>query len=228
MRLNDYDDFIEYVLDQFEMEDDITIVCDYNLADVLNYYFGDKEYSEYKGIDLHSDVNEYYVTKFGNECFCIEPLKFDNKIKMTTSDYFIIDSDILENNPTLFNYLEGNNFKVEIVDYDEECDYCKDENDGLFVYEYIYPWMKKDSPSLEDAKFNSDYIAINNEGEEKLMCLKLADLIEEYVRLILDNDCKEEVLRHALTEFTSKVLEEFGVEKKAEGGIVSYTGKTYI
>ncbi|HCL4447321.1 TPA: hypothetical protein N2D16_002927 [Clostridium botulinum] len=231
MKLENYDEFIEYALDQFEMEDDITVICDYNLADVLNYYFGDKEYCEYKGIDLQSDVNEYYVTKFGNECFCIEPLKFDNKIKMTTSDYFIIDSNILDKNPTLFNYLEGNHFKVEFIDYEEDCYCCDDENDGLFAFEYIYPWMEKDRLSLEDAKFNSAYIAINNineEDEENLMCFQLADLIDDYVSLILDNECKEEVLGHALTEFAGKVLEEFGVEKKAEGGIVSYTGKAYI
>ncbi|BAO04908.1 ATPases involved in chromosome partitioning [Clostridium botulinum B str. Osaka05] len=228
MRLDNYDEFAEYIVAKFYEEDDIQAVCDYRLADLLMCEFGNMDYTDYKGIDLQSDVNEYYVTKFGEECFCVEPLKVDNKIKITTSDYFIIDSNILENNPTLFNYLEGNNFKVEIIDYDEECDCCEDENDGLFAFEYIYPWMEKDRPSLENAKFNSDYIAINNEDEEKLMCLKLADLIEEYVGLILDNDCKEEVLGHALTEFAGKVLEEFGVERKAEGGIVSYTGKAYI
>ncbi|MBD5589177.1 hypothetical protein [Clostridium botulinum] len=231
MRLESYDEFMEYVVDKFYEEKDIQAICDYELADLLMCEFSNMDYTDYKGIDLQSDVNEYYVTKFGKECFCIEPLKVDEKIKITTSDYFIIDSNILEDNPTLFNYLEGNNFKVEIIGYEDNCDYCEDKNDGLFVFEYISPWMEKDRTSLEDAKFNSDYIAINNingEDEENLMYLKLADLIEEYVELILDNDCKEEVLGYALTEFAGKVLEEFGVEKKAEGGIVSYTGKAYI
>lgn len=213
MKLENYEEFIEYVLDEFEIEDDITVVCDYKMADILNYYFGDEEYSEYKGIDLQSDINEYYVTKFGKDFFCITPIKYEGKIKTTTGDYFIVDNDILEENPTLFNHLEGDDFKVEVIDYDE-CDCCEDENDGLFAFEYIYPWMEKDRPSLEDAKFNSDYIAINNEDEEKLMCLKLADLIEEYVGLILDNECKEEVLGHALTEFAGKILENFCLEKK--------------
>ncbi|HID0768203.1 TPA: hypothetical protein ACXDAZ_002734 [Clostridium botulinum] len=178
MRLNDYDDFIEYVLNEFEIEDDITVVCDYKLADILNYYFGDEEYCEYKGINLQSDINEYYVTKFGKDFFCITPIKYDEKIKTTTGDYFIIDNNILEDNPTLFNYLEGDNFEVQIIDYDEECEAIKlDEN------------------------------------EEDLIYLKLANLIDDYASLILDNDCKEEVLGHALTEFAGKILENFCLEK---------------
>lgn len=202
MRLENYEEFIEYVLDEFEIEDDITVVCDYKLADILNYYFGDEEYHEYKGIDLQSDINEYYVTKFGKEFFCITPIKYNNKIKTTTGDYFIVDNNILEENPTLFNHLEGNDFKVEIIDYDEcccnnccECETAKDDEmdlDELFGY------------SITD---NEDY-----DGE--LSYLQLADLIEEYVGLILDNECKEEVLGHALTEFAGKILENFCLEKE--------------
>lgn len=214
MILENYEEFIEYVLDQFEIEDDITVVCDYKIADILNYYFSDEEYCEYKGIDLQSDVNEYYVTKFGKEFFCITPIKNEGKIKTTTGDYFIIDNDILEENPTLFNHLEGDNFKVEIIDYDEECDYCEDKNDGLFSFEYVFPWMGKDRPSLEDAKFNPDYIAINDADEENTCYLELADLIDEYTQLILDNECKEEVLGHTLTEFAGKILENFCLEKE--------------
>ncbi|QDY27197.1 hypothetical protein [Clostridium botulinum] len=208
MRLNDYDDFIEYVLDEFEIEDDITVVCDYKLADILNYYFGDEEYCEYKGINLQSDINEYYVTKFGKDFFCITPIKYDEKIKITTGDYFIIDNNILEDNPTLFNYLEGNNFKVEIIYYDE--DSCEDGKEKCnWDYNYI-------RCTLEDAKFNSAYIAdytMEHDAEEEDICyLELADLIEEYTGLILDNDCKEEVLGHALTEFAGRIFENFCLE----------------
>ncbi|MBN3351962.1 hypothetical protein CF086_16840 [Clostridium botulinum] len=190
MRLNDYDDFIEYVLDEFEIEDDITVICDYKLADILNYYFGDEEYCEYKGIDLQSDINEYYVTKFGKEFFCITPMKHNGKIKTTTGDYFIIDNNILEDNPTLFNYLEGDNFEVEIIDYEEECD-CKN------CCECCSEWVTTEDDEMD---------------EEDICCLELADLIGDYVELILDNDCKEEVLGHALTEFASKILKSFCLE----------------
>lgn len=214
MRLDNYDEFAEYIVAKFENEENISFICDYDLANILMCEFGNRDY-ELKHIDITNERNGYYVSKIEEEFFCIEPMKEENEIKMTTSDYFIIDGNILEKNPTLFNYLEGDNFKVEIIDYDdEECDCCDDENDGLFAFEYVYPWMEKDRPSLEDAKFNSDYIAINNEDEEKLMCLKLADLIEEYIGLILDNDCKEEILGHALTEFAGKILENFCLEKE--------------
>ncbi|NCI19847.1 hypothetical protein EJM73_09430 [Clostridium botulinum] len=188
MKLNDYDDFIEYVLDEFEIEDDITVVCDYKLADILNYYFGDEEYHEYKGIDLQSDVNEYYVTKFDKDFFCITPIKYEGKIKTTTGNYFIIDNNILEENPTLFNHLEGDSFKVEVIDYEEDyyCNNCCNECE-----------------TTEDAEIDEEYICY----------LELADLIEEYTGLILDNDCKVEVLGHALTEFAGRILEEVCLER---------------
>ncbi|NFH40693.1 hypothetical protein [Clostridium sporogenes] len=222
MRLNDYDDFIEYVLDQFEMEDDITVICDYNLADILNYYFGDEEYCEYKGIDLKSDINEYYVTKFDKDFFCITPIKYEGKIKTTTGDYFIVDNDILEENPTLFSHLEGDNFKVEVIDYYDDCD-CKNCCECCNECE-----TDEDDEIDLDIIFGSDSTTDNKPYDGELLYFQLADLIEEYVGLILDNECKEEVLGHSLTEFAGKVLEEFGVEKKAEGGVVSYTGKAYI
>lgn len=222
MRLNNYDEFVEYVVDKFYEEDNIQVVCGYDLADSLMCEFGNVNYADYKGVDLQSDVNEYYVTKFGEECFCIEPLKVDNKIKITTSDYFIIDKNILEDNPTLFNYLEGNNFKVEIIDYDEKCD-CKNCCECCSECETA----ENDEIDL-DVICGSDSIIDNKPYDGELLYFQLADLIDDYVSLILDNDCKEEILGHALTEFADKVLEEFGVERKAEGGIVSYTGKVYI
>lgn len=199
MRLDSYDEFAEYVLDKFENEEDITVVCNYELADILNYYFGDEEYHEYKGIDLQSDVNEYYVTKFDKDFFCITPIKYEGKIKTTTGNYFIIDTNILEENPTLFSHLEGDNFKVEIVDYEEDC-YCCDDEKGRGILEYNYDYSRAALENVTD--------------EEDLMYLQLADLIEDYVGLILDNDCKEEVLGHALTEFAGKILENFCLEKE--------------
>ncbi|WP_125154456.1 hypothetical protein [Clostridium rectalis] len=193
MRLDNYDEFIKYVVDKFTEEDEIQAICNYELADLLMYEFGIMDYKEYKGIDLQSDVNEYYVTKFGEKCFCVEPLKSNNKIKITSSNYFIIDNKILKDNPTLFNYLETGRdeveFQVEIIDYDEDnCDCCE---------------------CCEECE--------DNEMEETVDCyLELADLIEDYVGLILDNECKEEVLGHALTEFAGMVLEEFCLERTEE------------
>ncbi|HDK7176592.1 TPA: hypothetical protein PTV31_003210 [Clostridium botulinum] len=153
MRLENYDEFMEYVVNKFYEEKDIQVICDYDLADSLMCEFGNVDYADYKGVDLQSDVNEYYVTKFGEECFCIEPLKVNNKIKITTSDYFIIDNNILENNPTLLEYLEGDNFEVEIIDYYEECD-CKNYYECCNCEEEI--------------------------DEEDFVYFQLADLIEEY------------------------------------------------
>jgi|GEM_PF-5051927 len=189
MRLDNYDEFVEHVVDKFYEEDNIQVICDYDLADSLMNEFGDMDYTDYKGIDLQSDVDEYYVTKFEEKCFCIEPLKVNNKIKTTTSDYFIIDSSILEDNPTLLEYLEGDNFEVEIIDYNLECD-CKNCCESCNCEEEM--------------------------DEEDFVYLQLADLIEEYVGLILDNERKEEVLGHALTEFAGRVLEEFSLEKREE------------
>lgn len=186
MRLDNYDEFVQYVVNKFYEEKDIQVVCGYDLADSLMNEFGDMDYTDYKGIDLQSDVDEYYVTKFEEKCFCIEPLKVNDKIKTTASDYFIIDSSILEDNPTLLEYLEGDNFEVEIIDYDCEnycceCCNCEEEID-----------------------------------EEDFVYLQLTDLIEEYVGLILDNEFKEEILGHALTEFAGRILEEFRLEEKEE------------
>lgn len=201
MRLNSYDEFMEYVIDKFYEEDDIQVICDFDLADLLTCEFGNVDYVDYKGIDLQSDVDEYYVTKIKDEFFCVEPLKVNGKIKTTISDYFIIDNDILENNPTLFNYLEGNNFTVDVIDYDEEYD-CKncygDCNDCKYAEE--------DAMDL-DKVFGGD--SIEEEIDEKdSIELELADLIDEYVGLILDNDCEEEAIGYALTEFGFKVLEK--------------------
>lgn len=72
--------------------------------------------------------------------------------------------------------------------------------------------------ALEDAKFNNAYIADytieHDTDEEDLMCLELAELIDDYVSLILDNDCKEEVVGHALTEFGFKVLEKVYLDEE--------------
>ncbi|WP_162267024.1 hypothetical protein, partial [Clostridium botulinum] len=185
--------FIEYVINKFYEEDEIQAVCNYELADLLMCEFGNMDYTDYKGIDLQSDMNEYYVIKFGEECFCVEPLKVDNKIKMTSSDYFIIDNNILEDNPTLFNYLEGNNFKVEIIDYDEECD-CKN------CCECCSKWVTTEDDEIDlDAIFGGNSIIDNKPYDGKLLYFQLADLIDDYVSLILDNECKEEILGYALT-----------------------------
>ncbi|MBY6842770.1 hypothetical protein [Clostridium botulinum] len=176
MRLNDYDDFIEYVLDEFEIEDDITVICDYKLADILNYYFGDEEYCEYKGINLQSDINEYYVTKFGKDFFCITPIKYDKKIKTTTGDYFIIDNNILEDNPTLFNYLEGNNFRVEVIDYGEDSKYKNklDEEDLLQLVGLICEYTQ---------------LILDNESNKKTISYALT----EFGKKILNKFCLEKI-----------------------------------
>ncbi|EQB4340341.1 hypothetical protein ACYJ2U_001765 [Clostridium botulinum] len=187
MRLNNYDEFIDYVLYKFENEENVSVVCDYDLADILNSYFGSEDYYNYKGIDLQSDVYEYCVTKFDKDFFCIETLKNNNKIKFISSNYFIIDNNILEENPVLFNYLETGqddvDFKVEVIDYEEEY-------------------------NGEDSKYK------NKLDEEDL--LQLVGLICEYTQLILDNKLNKETISYALTEFGKKILNNFCLEKIEE------------
>ncbi|GAA0082956.1 hypothetical protein [Clostridium sp. CTA-6] len=206
MRLDSYDEFVEYVVAKFYEEDDIQAICDYELANLLMCEFGNMNYTDYKGVDLQSDVDEYYVTLFGEECFCVEPLKVDNRIKMTTSDYFIIDNNILEKNPTLFNYLEGNNFEVKIIDYDEKCD-CN----NCCEYCNECEATKADEMDLDEL-FGGNSIE-EEINEEDLVCV-FANLIAEYTELILDNDCKEEIIGHALTEFGFKVLEKIYLDEE--------------
>ncbi|HDK7195048.1 TPA: hypothetical protein PTV74_003358 [Clostridium botulinum] len=199
MRSNDYDDFIKYVVDKFENEENISFICDYDLANILMCEFGNRDY-ELKHIDITNERNGYYVSKIEEKFFCIEPMKEENEIKMTISDYFIIDGNILEKNPTLFNYLEGNDFKVEIIDYEEDCccnnccEYCSE-----------YEATEEDKMDLDEL-FGGN--SIKEEIEEKDLVYVFANLIAEYTGLILDNDCQEEVIGHALTEFGFKILEK--------------------
>ncbi|NFF77324.1 hypothetical protein FCV38_10110 [Clostridium sporogenes] len=187
MRLNNYDDFIEYVIDRFENEEDITVVCNYELAHILNGCFSNEKNIKYNSIQFDAGINEYYVSKLYNKELYIEPMKFEEKIQTVTNSYFIVDNNILQENPMLFNHLEGcmnKDFRIEVIEYK-----CTDE-DCIAINE------------------------MNDENEEELVYLQLADLIDEYTQLILDNDCKEEVLGHALTEFAGKILENFCLEKE--------------
>lgn len=207
MDLENYSDFVEYVLDKFESEDSVTVISDYYLADVLNSSFGNRNYSDYKGIDLQSDVNEYCISKIGTEFFCIEPLKHERKIKTITDSYFIVDGYILEDNPTLFDYLEkcvDEDLTIEVIDYEEDyyCNNCSECE------------STEDNEIDLDELFGSDSITDNEDYDGELSYFQLADLIEEYVSLILDNDCKEEIIGYALTEFAGKVLENFCLEKE--------------
>ncbi|EKS4345249.1 hypothetical protein QB607_003254 [Clostridium botulinum] len=187
MRLDNYEEFIEYALDKFENEEDITVVCNYELAHILNGCFSNEKNIKYNSIQFDTEISEYYVSKLYNKELYIEPIKFEEKIQTVTNSYFIVDNDILQENPMLFNHLEGcmnKDFRIEVIKYK-----CTDE-DCIVINE------------------------INDENEEELVYLQLADLIEEYVGLILDNECKEEVLGHALTEFAGKILQNFCLEKE--------------
>ncbi|WP_297419611.1 hypothetical protein [Clostridium sp.] len=118
------DEELEYLIEEVEENDKITLVVDYETAKCFIDLYYDEEFEEYFGIDIQSDVDEYYIEKVSDIHFSIEPAKYKGKYLTGEGGKVIIQDKFY--NMDVIEALDGDLTIVVKVDEDvEDCDCCK-------------------------------------------------------------------------------------------------------
>ena len=184
------DDRLDYLFDQIDENDSITILADYETAKEFNEVFQDDEdVFEWHSITLDNQINEYFIEKYTNQCFSIEPAKISKGYLQGESDKLIILEELMNNEILRKQDCE----ELEIVgieeDYnDSDLDDCTSEDCG-------------DCCCCQCREENN-----LNEFEPYI---EMGEKISEYVELIESNDKDSKVIKQAFVEFASWILDNF-------------------
>lgn len=134
-----YKDMVVDLLDIFEGNEDVTIVCDYELANIFSKQI-DLDRFDDVDIDFSDPNNEYYVSRISDEVMYIEPASGNTAYKWheTNSVYYVdVDFEEISKKIDADRHVIMNYDKYTVIcplDLDEcnnKCEYCcydEDEN----------------------------------------------------------------------------------------------------
>lgn len=187
------EEMIDHLIEEFESNDEVTLVVDYDLAKIFaSIYDDDEEFLDYYAIDIASDCDEYYIEKIRDEFFTIEPARHLGNYLGGDAKKLIVLEDLLSDE--LLEAQEAEN--VEVVSYEEdEDDYCN--NDEVKNTENECPGHCAICQCNDE---NDD-----SEFEEKLNT-KIADLVNIYTEHACFSD---ECIEHNLWNFSVDLLNIF-------------------
>jgi len=131
-----YKDMVVDLLNIFEGNEDITIVCDYELANIFSKQI-DLDRFDDVDIDFTDPNHEYYISKIGHEVLYIEPASgnTDYKWHETNSVYYVdvdyeeISKKIDADRHVVVEYDEYESICPINLDECEGCGICAEEED---------------------------------------------------------------------------------------------------
>ena len=193
-------------------EEDIVLVVDRNMARILSGYF-EEEYFEDYGLDLQSDVDEYFVEKTRDDCFCIQPARSQGKYLSGETKLLIVmnefmSEELLESTGTEKVIVVANLEKddCETCSVSDSCDEeeldDEEENNDERCSEFDCDdkVCRKCMGYGEDLKEDDTYDEEDNELDEDID-YEIDSIIDEIYHVMKDNDFNEDVIKFIIGEF---------------------------
>jgi hypothetical protein len=170
-----YSNLIDALLETINKNENVSIYCDYELANELLQNVNLSDYED-STVELDEDIDEYYFSKFKDVYCGVEKARCETgqhkgNLKYDEADYIILFAPIVE---SLDEVLEAVNADKELllVNYEEydldedledtdecdccqECDECESQDFGEVIADRIITVMEilENPDTCEDCKF---------------------------------------------------------------------------
>lgn len=190
----DFDDQVEYIFAYFEKEDDISVICDRDIAREISDLYDEEDFKNYYSIEMSTEDDIYIIGKIKDEIFSIEPAYHHGTLLGFEGDLVIVQKELFVND--IKEYVEDfDNVIVVGLEEDEEeleetecncaecndfeCEHnCNSDNDEdmeeaeEYVLEKIKQYRNDDIDTIEELCFQIYETAYNDGFDSALLSMK--------------------------------------------------------